>query len=182
MANHAHVMTKGNMTADKVTKLLNQLNVRRFNGNLIIEYSNNVGNKDAWGPHSWYLSYKSPIDNQEYGSRICWLNTRRHFEIRHGGGEDFIWWIDSVITNEIASVFEGRTWDDAFGEEEMIEPQKDYPNFSEYIGEKITGGSEDKIKGWINLIYLASPPEVRPASLEGMDYDTYFEKFFKVVK
>lgn len=51
-------------------------------------------------------------DNKEYAGRIMWLNNKNSFEMRHGGGTDFAWWIDSAILNEVACVFDGRRTDD----------------------------------------------------------------------
>lgn len=109
MANHAYVTTKKKMTPALITEMLNRLNQERFRGILKIEYSDETGNKSAWGPHVWLIKIG---ENGEFGSRVCWLNTGRKFEIRHGGGGDFIWWVDISICNEIAVLFNGKISDD----------------------------------------------------------------------
>ena len=115
MANHAQVTTKKKMTPEAVTALLERLNKDRFKSILKIEYSDCRNELQAWGSHVWMLTTPHHPDGGDYGSRVCWLNTSRRFEIRHGGGAEFIWWIDNAITNEVALVFDGYIVDDGTG-------------------------------------------------------------------
>ena len=117
MANHGFVKTRKHMTPEKITLLLETINQAHFKGNLKIEYYHATGKdlKSAWGPHTWVITYISPIDHQEYAGRVCWLNTRRSFEMRHGGGSDFAWWFDQMVINEVALQFEGMISDDGVG-------------------------------------------------------------------
>jgi hypothetical protein len=106
MANHGYVITKKPMTPERVTEVLETLNKRVFKGMMKIEYSNCVGDDSAWGDHVWLVT------QGEYVRRVCWLNSKRSFELRHGG-DDFEWWWDNAVTNEIACEFNGTVGDDA---------------------------------------------------------------------
>lgn len=92
------------MTADNVRAVLDRLNKDIFFDCLEIEYS------EYWeGKPGWYIHVKG---ESEYQARVCWLNSRRSFEIRHGGGSSFLWWVDQRIQDEISKVFDGRVKDD----------------------------------------------------------------------
>jgi hypothetical protein len=88
-----------------ITALIGQLNTRLFKGNLLVEHH-------PTSPPSplWILRYES--GGVEWASRVCWLKTSRTFEMRHGGGGNFAWWIDNAITNEIAVQYGGKLTDD----------------------------------------------------------------------
>lgn len=137
MANHGYVKTRKLMTPEKISELLAELNVSHFKGLLKFEYSNESGNPSAWGPHVWLVRYIGKgLENEII--RVFWLNTKRSFEIRHGGGSNFYWWIDSVIINEVALKFDGTISDDGCGDKwkgkpnycrEFIEFQKKMMRF-----------------------------------------------------
>ena len=91
MANHGWVKTRKHLKPELVTDVLNELNESHFKGGLQWEYS-----EGGWGEHTWLLKYVGK-DGKEYGERVCWIDSRQHFEMRHGGGSDFIWWIDNCI-------------------------------------------------------------------------------------
>ncbi len=117
MANHCYVKTKKKMTPELISGVLNNLNVNIFKNNLQIEYA--IGDKNSWGPHLWFVDYQSPIDNIKYAERVMWLKTSCHFELRHGGGGEFAWWMDHVITNQLALKFNGTITDDGLGDQEI---------------------------------------------------------------
>lgn len=105
MANHGFVKTKRFMNFDRVQNLLEDLNLRLFNNKLQIESffqkeKPNIG---------WNVKY------EDYGSLSFWLNSFRFFEIRHSSN-GFMWWIDSVILNEIAVCFNGIISDEGVSE------------------------------------------------------------------
>lgn len=129
MSNHGWVKTRKIMDADRITNIFEELNQTLFKGNLKIEYKNS-NDPEAWGEHCWYLVYKS--NNQEWAERVCWLNTPTYFEMRHGGGSRFAWWIDTAIINEIAVRHNGKIGDDAGSDRWKGEPGK-YSKFSEYL-------------------------------------------------
>jgi hypothetical protein len=136
MANHAYVKTRKFMSPERISQLLDELNTSYFKGMLLFEYSNETDNSSNWGPHTWLIKYNgNDYDNGKKGDilRVCWLNTQRSWEIRHGGGADFCWWIDCVITNAIALEFNGTISDDGIsdkwkGEEGYCKEFIDYLN------------------------------------------------------
>jgi hypothetical protein len=119
------------MKPEQITALVFDLNQSLFKGNLQVEYHNCVGDKSAWGPHTWLLKYMS--GGQEWASRVFWLKNARWFEMRHGGGGHFAWWIDQAIQNEVALRFDGTQRDDAGERAWKGEPGK-YNNLADYLG------------------------------------------------
>lgn len=109
MANHGYVRSKRRITKD-VDKALADINEKFLFGKLVVEYSHHPDNPHGWGLHVWEIY----VDGQPYESRIMWLkdNKTKTFEIRHGGGGDFIWWVDHLIRNAVAEVTEGMIFDD----------------------------------------------------------------------
>lgn len=105
MANHAYVTTKKHMTPEKVRAVLDRLNKDIFFNCLEIE------DATYWDDEpGWIITIKG--EDSQYQYRQCWLNSRRSFEIRHGGGISFLWWVDQRIQDEISKVFDGRVKDD----------------------------------------------------------------------
>jgi hypothetical protein len=83
----------------------------------------------------WFITIKG---ESEYQSRQCWLNSRRSFEIRHGGGSDFIWWVDQRIQDEISKVFDGRVKDDGgSGYDEVLTTWGMADSYPEHIKNRI---------------------------------------------
>jgi hypothetical protein len=65
------------------------------------------------------------------------LNSRRHFEIRHGGGSDFLWWVDGRIQDEISKVFDGRVKDDGgSGYDEVLTSWNLPDSYPEYVKQR----------------------------------------------
>lgn len=94
------------MTPAKVEAVLQQLNARIFKGNL--QYR-----AEPWplrAARTWVLEYVS--GGRSWMRRCCWLASRRTFQMRHGGGGDFAWWVDCAVVNEIAVHFSGTLVDD----------------------------------------------------------------------
>lgn len=110
MANHAYVTTRRKMTAEVISSIIDRLNTTIFKGCVKVEYHKATKEEPGWGQHTWQLTAIG-ADGKEYGNRVCWLEDERHFEMRHGGGTNFIWWIDCAICNEVALHYNG-TWTD----------------------------------------------------------------------
>lgn len=130
MANHAHVITKKHMTPEKVRAVLDRLNKDIFFDCLEIE------DNEYWsGKPGWYIHVKG---ENEYQARVCWLNSCRHFEIRHGGGSDFLWWVDQRIQDEISKVFGGRVKDDGgSGYDEVLTSWNTADSYPEHIKKRV---------------------------------------------
>lgn len=126
MANHAYVTTKKHMTPEKVRAVIDRLNKDIFFDCLEIE--DTMYSDDEPG---WVITIKG---ESEYQYRQCWLNSRRSFEIRHGGGSNFIWWVDERIQDEISKVFDGRVKDDGgSGYDEVLTSWNMPDSYPEYI-------------------------------------------------
>ena len=160
MANHGWVKTRKPMKPEQITAMVEELNQSLFKGNLQVEYHNCVGDKSAWGPHTWLLKYMS--GGQEWASRVFWLNTSRHFEMRHGGGGHFAWWIDSAIQNEVAIRFNGTLHDDGHGDTWKGEPGK-YNKLTDYLKLVLSRHTKpDLKKQLLKWEYEMIPPEFHP--------------------
>jgi len=124
MANHGHVATKRHMTPEKVRAVIDRLNKDVFFGVLDI-----VDTDFTDGTVGWYITAEGA-----YGSRQCWLNSKRSFEMRHGGGSAFLWWVDSVIQDAISEEFDGRVTDDGGSGHDKVLRTWDTPlTFPEYF-------------------------------------------------
>jgi hypothetical protein len=122
MANHAWVKTRKKIDPEQITELINRLIKDKFKNTLTVEYS-----EDGFADHVWTI--KCPQINE---SRICWLEGEKHFEMRHGGGGNFIWWVDHSIINEVALQFGGKISDE--GTDKKIAPKENlYPTFKDYL-------------------------------------------------
>lgn len=130
MANHGWTKTRKPMKPEQITAMLDELNASLFKGNLQIEYHMSTPESPGWGPHTWLLSYQS--EGREWATRVCWLETGRHFEMRHGGGSQFAWWIDATILNEVAVRFNGTIGDEGISDKWKGEPNK-FNNFTDYL-------------------------------------------------
>jgi len=120
MSNHGFVKTKKFMSAERISQMLDELNESHFKGILGYDYHESTADEPGWGPHTWLLKYVGS-DWEWYrhndSLRVCWLNTRRSFEMRHGGGGGhFVWWIDSVVLNEVAVRFNGIISDEGISD------------------------------------------------------------------
>ncbi len=130
MANNGWIKTRRKMKPEQITSILEKLNTSLFKNNLQIEYHISTPESPGWGPHTWLLKYES--NGSEWASRICWLETSHNFVMRHGGGTQFAWWIDTVISNEVAVYFDGTIGDDAISDKWKGEPGK-FSDFSQYL-------------------------------------------------
>lgn len=163
MANHGYVITKKPMTPEKVTEVLEALNKRVFKGMMKIEYSNCVNDDSAWGDHVWLIT------QGKYVRRVCWLNSKKSFELRHGG-DDFEWWWDTAVTNEIACVFNGTVGDDGCEGKAPGVPGK-YDDPKEYCLRLIPNLVKDKLNAEelnnrLRMRFDTFPKEFVPAELK----------------
>ena len=101
MANHAYVKTKLKLDVDKINILLNDLNKTNFKNVLTIDF----GKKEKF----WNIFYK------EQYVRQCWIQAPKTFELRHGAGGVFQWWVAELILNTVAYHFDGNISDDGVG-------------------------------------------------------------------
>jgi hypothetical protein len=179
MANHAWVKSRRKMSPEKIGEILADLNKRLFKGNLQIEYHEATDKEPGWGEHTWILTYVSPENKQEYVRRACWLESPRHFEIRHGGGANFAWWIDFAVTNEVACFYNG-TWTD----EGTMEPDKGtpgkYDNWRKFLRHMCTGFRQKKntqlTKALMQMELEICPPEFRFDLGPKIDIQVVFKK------
>lgn len=114
MANHGYVRSKRRITKEMVDKAIEDINQKFLFGKLVVEYSHHPDNPGGWGLHVWEVHHK----DQPQEGRIMWLKNNRSktFEIRHGGGGEFIWWIDHLILNAVCEITDGSISDDAGGD------------------------------------------------------------------
>jgi hypothetical protein len=128
MANHAYVkIRKPLFTKEIIGDLLNNINKVYLKNLMQIKYSfSKEDNK-----HYWDITIIEK--KKEYGYRSMWLNSNKSFEIRHGGGQNFIWWVDNLICNTLVKQFNGTWHDDAFSEKILYNEKIN--SFEEFIKE-----------------------------------------------
>lgn len=161
VANHANIETKRPMTPEAVTELLHRMNREVFKGGLHVAYQDNTNSEhEGWGPHQWEIEY---IDKtgEPRGGRICWLNDEHNFEIRHGGGTKFIWWIALAVCNEICLMFSGSLEDEGVGVVTFGIPGL-YDSFDGHI-KRIAETSPHSSREFVYQMWMQeAPPEHRP--------------------
>ena len=159
MANHGWVYTYRWLTPERINEVIFDLNQRLFSGNLKYTWVDRGWNQRP----TWELEYISPIDEKVYYKRTCWLQSMRHFELRHGPGSNFTWWIDSVILNEIAVRFSGMIHDDGVELETWMGQANKHDDLFEYIAMhyRRPNGSLFGWKWLIKLEIKTVPPELR---------------------
>lgn len=128
MANHGYVYTKKHLTQQNVKELLDRVNQDYLFGLMHIEETIDSGRP------FWVLTFDD-VD----GERQCWITSPTHFEMRHGCGGNFLWWVDSLIQDEIAREFKGKVSDDGVGESSNGKTWDTPLNFQDYIN-KVIGG------------------------------------------
>lgn len=124
MANHGYVKTRKPMTVEAVHSLVVNLIDSHFKDHVRLVRENNCFVLYYSGPEFDYIKQDNLI-------RIFWLESPTEFEMRHGGGGNWHWWIDSVILNEIAVEFDGIITDDGIDGSIEHEPNK-WPEFKDY--------------------------------------------------
>jgi hypothetical protein len=132
MANHATVKTQTEMTVEQVKDLLAELNKSLFKGLLKFEF-------DGETTPTWAVV----LNGQQI--RYFWLNSPTEWEIKHGGGGHFYWWVDFAVTNAIALRFDGVIIDDGDGIEHKGEEGK-YDNFGEFVDRMHVHIPDDDVK------------------------------------
>ncbi len=149
------------MKATEITNIIERLNQSFIKNGLIIEYHHNdPKDTTAWGEHVWLLKYISLVDTIKYLSRVCWLNNSQSFEMRHGGGGLFAWWIDHMICNEVGFIFNGFIIDDGDGKKTVAQKSK-YDNLSLYLKRQIDFLPNELKKSIIDMYLEEIPPEFR---------------------
>lgn len=136
MANHCVVKSRKKHTPEQITQLLTELNTSHFAGKLTWEYHESTDADSGWGKYTWLISYKEDAkdgpDDGEWCRRVMWSDTPNHFELRHGPGGYFAWWISTVILHAVAYRFNGSVLDE--GDGERRKPKKNpYPKFSDFL-------------------------------------------------
>lgn len=144
MANHAFVKSRRYMHPSEITQIITDVSHKHLMGNL------QISEDHRW----WEIKYVSPNATGTWAHLSCWLPTRRTFEIRHGRG-DFCWWIDFLITNEVALFYDGTISDEGVEETWKGKP-----------------GKYDSIEEHKKVMQLGMPP--RHPALEAIIYPPEF--------
>lgn len=132
MANYGYVHTKKDLDRDEITAIFKRLNETAFQNLFNIEYL--PKDKNGFGEHFWRIEHKTNGDL--YGTRHFWIEKEkpRTFYTEHkGGGDSWIYYVVSVIFNEIALSFSGKIGDD--GSSLIVYPKKPFDTFQEYLNQ-----------------------------------------------
>lgn len=149
MANHGYVKTRRKIRPEIITDLLKKMNDSFFKGNLEIKIEFET---------SWHLYYIS--NNRTWAYRYCWLEKPNRFEMRHGGGGYFAWWIDTAILNEVAILVNGTIHDDSDSIKSSGVSEK-YSTLDKYLTCIYSNRNirDDLFKELINIELELTPPE-----------------------
>jgi len=144
MANHATVKIKKPLFSKEIIEeVLDDLNKNKFKNILRIEYSKE-GKK-----HYWVLTVE---EGDIYDVRELWLNSNKSFEIRHGGGSQFMWWVDTTIFNNLSKKFNGKWEDEGTGERKTSDK---YETFKDYLEIRYNNSKHKEM--WITEAMLDTP-------------------------
>jgi len=144
MANHGYMIARHKLNPNKIQNILEGLNARIFKRKLDIE-------RGEEGDY-WTIRYNK--DGYEYVYRSCWISDDKptQFEMRHGGGSAFAWWVDACILNELAVQFNGTVTDDGIPDRDKGVKGK-YYSFPKYIN------SSSYLTEQLQRGYFKYPPE-----------------------
>lgn len=140
MANHGFVNLPLTITVEELHAALDEINKKRFKGLLRVEYDEPsktfeviVGKGKKFEEHRLIFLR----DDYDFSKDSKWepQGSATRIEIRHGGGSRFIWWIDCVITNELAIKFNGYITDEGTGDEVIKSRPGLWPTFRTYLEE-----------------------------------------------
>jgi len=141
MANHGFVNLPFTITAEELHVALDEINKRRFKGLLCVEYDEPsktfeiIAGKGKKSEEHRLVFLRDNLNEIEACDKWDPKGEARRIEIRHGGGSRFIWWIDCVITNELAIKFKGYITDEGTGDEVIKSRPKLWPTFRSYLEE-----------------------------------------------
>ena len=122
MSNIGSVKTKIKIEPQEITNLLNNLNKMVFRDQFTIE----PGTGWSGEGFGWHIYHKH--DEMRYGSRFYTMTetykVNDHcIESEHkGGGDHWIWWVDTQIFNAIAEKFDGKIYDEGCSGEIPVIP------------------------------------------------------------
>lgn len=127
MANHGYVTSRKHIRKEMVDRALAKINDKFLFGEMKIEYYKPEAG-DTFSTHAWNVTFENS-DGKEFASRSFWIpyGKPRTFEIRHGGGGDFIWWVDLLIRNAVAAECDGMISDDGCDGKEPAETSPSLP-------------------------------------------------------
>jgi hypothetical protein len=140
VANHGFVNLPLTITVEELHAALDEINKKRFKGLLCVEYDEPsktfevIAGKGKKSEEHRLIFLR---DDHDFSKDLKWdpQGAASRVEIRHGGGSRFIWWIDCVITNELAIKFKGYITDEGTGDEVIKSRSKLWPTFRSYLEE-----------------------------------------------
>jgi len=138
MSNHGFISSKKILKKENVLEDIQEINQRRFKGLLNIDSSN-------WGSNgAWFINYLDPKVKSAPSGFNLWIRSIRKLEHSHGIG--WIFYLELVFANELATKYGGKLSDDAFSG--VWEPDvSKYTTYENYIKmQKSQFGDEIPIK------------------------------------
>jgi len=152
MANHSFVTTKKWLKADRVEQDLKEILLKRF------------GNKLPYTREGDYFTV-----GFEYPFSVpFWVENVHKLEWRNGGS-DWCWWVQCILHNEFALLYNGTISDEGVGEKWKGVVNK-YPTYASYINARMKdmpGRVQLIHKGIQKMVKSGYPKEVK-ATLNGL--------------
>lgn len=116
MANYGYVTTRKTLNINTLFEAVSKIIYDRFRDSIKVSLCNKTISVDIY----------REID------RTLRLESKHKIAIRHNGGDDFVWWVDCVVTNDLALMFNGKISDDGIGDKWVGEA--DYcPRFVDFV-------------------------------------------------
>ena len=143
MANHSFVTTKKWLKPDRVEEDLKYILEKRFGDT--ISYTRDgdyftVGFEYPWRCEFW-------VENVH---KLEWRN----------GGPDWCWWVQCILHNEFALLYNGTISDEGVSEK-WKGTQNKYPTFKSYLNARTYGSKALKVINYMAWIFDNAPDEVK---------------------
>jgi hypothetical protein len=126
MVNHGYITTKKKLTAKRVLEDLQEINQRRFSGQLTIE--DGVYGEDKGG---WFVSYTDPKQTPSFPQGFnIWLTSQRRLEHRHSHGWYF--YLELFFQEELGAKYDAVFTDEGHGDKWKPNPSK-YSTYEDWL-------------------------------------------------
>jgi hypothetical protein len=123
MANHGFITAKKNLDKKQIALDLQEINERRFGGQLKIEDS-------EWGDKgSWFISYQDKRIEYPMGFNI-WITSKRKLEHRHSRG--YAYYVELVFSEELGAKYNAIMSDEGHDDKWKPAPEK-FAKFQDWI-------------------------------------------------
>jgi hypothetical protein len=129
MANHGFVTTRKKLTPEQVDQDIREIVLRRFGGNVEVEYNKCSKNPPSKGSHNWWAHWEMkakarfPKDVPDYMFEFAASIMSPHrLDFRHPHA-DWAFWAQMAVQEELALKYDGTVSDEGVSERWKVTPK-----------------------------------------------------------